>query len=496
VAARRDARMLRRARGVAALALPLLLATEPVDGDPPAAVAAVPLGILLAGVLLLINLFDSSINPATPHDQLRRRAAIEIALDSLVMGAVVWLVALDPTSSLWVLLLLPVLEGALRFHLRGAVAAMIGNALLYLGRDVYVAISNPDAVVDFSTGVQRVGLLAVVGLAAGSLASRLAHEASRHAAVRSEAVRRSEILTIIADASAEMTSLDMGVVRRVVHDALDRLGVGGRIVGPSGAETLRLEEAREPDPESWFPIRANGELRGHIVTTVSVPQDMRGALDLLSGQAGICLAQAEMFAEAERLRVELHHQAFHDPLTGLPNRAAFDADLREQSERRRPLGEGMAVLFIDLDGFKAVNDRLGHAAGDRLLEATARRLENCLRPEDHVARLGGDEFTVILDGTPDIDSAMIVANRVLEVLDQPFVVDGRAVRVSGSIGVAFSSEAVSDAAQLVRDADQAMYQAKKSGRGRIVVHRSVIDLRDHSPLSERQFESAPSVIQH
>jgi diguanylate cyclase (GGDEF)-like protein len=488
---RRDAKLLRRARAVAAVALPLLLATEPLDGDPPAAVPAVPLGILLAGVLLLINLFDPSMDPDAPDDVLKRRAAIEIGLDSLVMGAVVWLVALDPTSSLWVLLLLPVLEGALRFQLTGAIAAMAGNGLLYLARDIYVGSTNPDAIVDFSTGVQRVGLLAVVGLAAGSLASRLVHEASRHSVMYAEADRRSEILNIVAYASADMTSLDLRQVRQAIHDALSKLGLRGRIVGPSANESS-VRPASAEDSDWSFPILANTQLRGHIVTEEPVPAEMRGALELLASHAGICLAQAEIFAETELLRVRLQHQAFHYPLTGLPNRAAFDADLREQAERRRPPGEGMAVLFIDLDGFKGVNDRLGHEAGDRLLEATARRLQGCLRPEDHVARLGGDEFTVLLDGTPDIDSAMIVARRVLEVLDQPFVIDGRAVRVSGSIGVAFSCEAVSDPDQLVRNADQAMYQAKQSGRGRIVVHRSVIDLRDEPPLSQ-PFHGAQAV---
>jgi len=129
------------------------------------------------------------------------------------------------------------------------------------------------------------------------------------------------------------------------------------------------------------------------------------------------------------------------------------------------------VLFIDLDGFKAVNDRLGHDVGDMLLESAARRLENCLRPGDSVARLGGDEFTVLLDGVQDVEGALIVAERVLEVLDQPFVLTGKTARVSGSVGVAFSASAGADPDQLVRSADQAMYEAKRSGRGRVVVAR-------------------------
>ena len=175
--------------------------------------------------------------------------------------------------------------------------------------------------------------------------------------------------------------------------------------------------------------------------------------------------------EAEELRKRLEHQAYHDPLTGLRNRAAFDVDLREQSERRRPAGEGLAVLFIDLDGFKLVNDRLGHEAGDTLLEAAARRLEACVRPDDLVARLGGDEFTILLPGANDVEGALVVAERILDRLDAPFAVAGTRVRVSASIGVAFSRSSSNDPDQLVREADQAMYRAKRSGRSRVVVHR-------------------------
>jgi len=173
--------------------------------------------------------------------------------------------------------------------------------------------------------------------------------------------------------------------------------------------------------------------------------------------------------EAERLRQQLEHRAYHDPLTGLRNRAAFDIDLRSQSERRRPPGDGLAVLFIDLDGFKAVNDRLGHESGDVLLGAVARRLESCVRPEDLVARLGGDEFTVLLPGANDVDGALVVAERILGRLDEPFELAGTWVRLSASIGVAFSATEVAHTEHLVRQADEAMYEAKRGGRSRVVV---------------------------
>jgi diguanylate cyclase (GGDEF)-like protein/PAS domain S-box-containing protein len=160
----------------------------------------------------------------------------------------------------------------------------------------------------------------------------------------------------------------------------------------------------------------------------------------------------------------------YDSLTGLPNRALFlertgyaAARARRRSEHR------FALLFIDLDGFKAVNDNLGHAAGDQVLVAVARRLEACVRPGDVVARLGGDEYAVLLERIDQAAGAIEVAGRILQELAPAFPVNGREVSVSGSIGIAVSvtgREAVED---LVRDADTAMYRAKAAGKNRYEV---------------------------
>lgn len=457
---RRDARLLRRARGVAAIALPLLLWTEPLDATPSAVLPGVPLGILLAGILLLVNLVDPTVDPRATRELIERWAVIELALDTAVMASVVWLVALDPASSLWVLLLLPVLEAALRFRVQGALLTTLTVALLYVSRDAFVANRFDEVTFDSSTVMQRIGVLGIVAFAAGTLAARLAREAWRHRQVRADAERRSAILAAVADAAAEMTTLDMRRVRDAIHRALDRIDLSGRV--------LSLDQEVPADHLS-VPIMTNGRLRGRIVVADPVPVEAHGAIELLATQAGTVIGQVEAFLEAEELRKRLEHQAFHDPLTGLPNRAAFDNDLREQSDRRRPPGEGLAVLFIDLDGFKLVNDRLGHDAGDALLEAAARRLEACVRPDDMVARLGGDEFTVLLPGAQDVDGAIVVADRILERLDAPFAIAGTRVRVSASIGVAFSPVAVDEPDRLVRQADQAMYDAKRGGRSRVVV---------------------------
>jgi diguanylate cyclase (GGDEF)-like protein/PAS domain S-box-containing protein len=169
-------------------------------------------------------------------------------------------------------------------------------------------------------------------------------------------------------------------------------------------------------------------------------------------------------SERKSLEAELIHQALHDPLTGLPNRVLLHERLSHallRGERRR---SPVSVLFLDLDGFKTVNDSLGHTTGDRLLTAVAKRLGTVIRPPDTVARLGGDEFAVLLDET-DAGAASRVAERIGIALDEPFVIDGRAVHARASIGVATGSYGEQTADDLITNADLAMYLAKRQGRG-------------------------------
>ena len=162
---------------------------------------------------------------------------------------------------------------------------------------------------------------------------------------------------------------------------------------------------------------------------------------------------------------ELRHDALHDALTGLPNRALFLDRLELSLRRSRRQTEEFccAVLFLDLDRFKLVNDSLGHLVGDRLLMAVAKRLEAALRPGDTVARIGGDEFTLLLDDIGDVHGASVVAERLHESLSAPFEVGSREIYVSASIGIALvtADRAPED---VVRDADVAMYRAKAPGR--------------------------------
>ena len=167
-------------------------------------------------------------------------------------------------------------------------------------------------------------------------------------------------------------------------------------------------------------------------------------------------------SERKMLEDQLVYSAFHDSLTTLANRALFRDRVEDTLET---VGrDGIAVLFLDLDSFKQVNDLLGHASGDLLLVQVAERLRQSVRPGDTVARLGGDEFAVLLEGADDA-TAVDVAERITNALQTPFVVDGQEILVRGSLGLAIASADAQSADKLLRNADLAMYRAKAAGEG-------------------------------
>lgn len=163
-------------------------------------------------------------------------------------------------------------------------------------------------------------------------------------------------------------------------------------------------------------------------------------------------------------------KAHHDSLTELPNRAMFHELLARACADADRTGRSVALLFIDLDHFKAVNDTLGHDAGDALLVQAAARLKACVRAEDTVARLGGDEFTAILTGLEDRDIPLQVAARIVERISMPFALDAGPARIGVSVGVSFYPADADRPISLLKNADVAMYHAKESGRNTFRVY--------------------------
>ncbi len=215
------------------------------------------------------------------------------------------------------------------------------------------------------------------------------------------------------------------------------------------------------------------------------------------GQPSYLIGQVEDVTERRALRERLAYAAIHDPLTALPNRVLFMDRLETALSRAARHGRKVAVVFLDLDRFKLINDGMGHAAGDRLLERVAERLQRVMRPSDTVARFGGDEFVVLCDEIADEAVALEMAERLTNALREPFALAEGEVFVTASLGLALSGGDRDSAASLLRDSDTAMYMAKERGRARIEVfdpksHGMVLDkihIRSelHGALERREF---------
>jgi diguanylate cyclase len=173
---------------------------------------------------------------------------------------------------------------------------------------------------------------------------------------------------------------------------------------------------------------------------------------------------AQAIVRRKLYQVELHRSANYDKLTELPNRSLFIDRLKQTFKQSKRYERKFALLFIDLDGFKTVNDTQGHDAGDNLLISVAERLLDCVRDSDTVARLGGDEFTIILSTITTSDNAKAVAGKIIEVLSEPFIIQDHDVQIGASIGISIFPDHGDDTEILLKKADNAMYQAKKEGK--------------------------------
>jgi diguanylate cyclase (GGDEF)-like protein/PAS domain S-box-containing protein len=236
-------------------------------------------------------------------------------------------------------------------------------------------------------------------------------------------------------------------------------------VHPADADTVRArlgtaDGAGAATAVAWRVVRPNGTQRWVETAVRLVP----GA----QGEAHQFVAVTRDVSERKDAETRLAHQALHDALTGLPNRALFRDRLEQALRRARRQEGGVAVLFVDLDRFKLINDSFGHAAGDRLLCDVAARLRGALRPADTIARFGGDELTVLCEDVDGEAGARAIAQRIAALFEEPFAVEDGEAFLQASIGIALAGE---DAApeDLLRDADAAMYRAKDGGRSRVEV---------------------------
>ncbi len=343
-----------------------------------------------------------------------------------------------------------------------------------------IALTRQDVLL--IVGAMALGLLALLYTAFAAASKRLANQhrlLQEHAATEEllmADLRRSEVFRSLVQNAADVILLlradrtiayeSPAAVRVLGHQVADWIGrqflelvhpddlakgqqLFEKVAGQHGAEAVAELRARHSDG-SWR----------------SIDLVVRNLLD--DAAVGGIVVNYRDVTEQKALEQELKHQAFHDPLTGLANRALFADRLAHALSRSARRPGSVAVLFLDLDDFKTVNDSLGHGAGDALLVVVAERIRRCLRASDTAARMGGDEFAIIIEEASDT-APTLLADRILTALAMPYELDGRQLSIHASIGVAISMSGQQAADDLLRDADVSMYVAKAHGKNRVQI---------------------------
>jgi diguanylate cyclase (GGDEF)-like protein/PAS domain S-box-containing protein len=328
---------------------------------------------------------------------------------------------------------------------------------------------KPDARVEEAGGDELGGLARDINRMLDALAE--SSERSRQSEARFQAVFKTAL-------DPFMVFDDSGKIVEANPAACKLLGLDEQLVLGHTFGHFLPEPSKAAVQELWEKTLAEGGGWGetHIMMADGQHRDIEFYTrpNVLPGNHFVAVRDV---TDRKLLEGRLEYQAFHDSLTGLPNRTLFLQRLSNAVERSRR-GHGMvALLFLDLDDFKVINDSLGHKAGDRLLMSVSERLLTCLRPGDMVARLGGDEFTVLVDSLNDVRDAQRVAGRIVESFKRPFGLDGQQVFISTSIGIALSVTGSERPDDLLRNADVAMYDAKQRGKSRYAIFDQSMNVR-------------------
>ncbi len=406
--------------------------------------------------LVSVTLVTTTISIATGSPSLRELPrTVELALAGSLASASLAVVAVElleaDTRSIW-LLAVPVLFWGIAFRAYGAQRRRHEH-LEFLYQTMRATHSAPE----FRAAIRELLVAARAMLSAEYAEIFLLGSKPEEGALRSVIGKNGEVLM-------EPVTLDddtaLAVRTAESHDGAILLPRGRNThdldpyLAERGLQDGLLTPLRRAHATSGFLVVGN---RAGEVSTFN-SEDVR-LFETFAGHAGVLL-------ENDQVKEQLRYQAYHDALTGLPNRSLFAARVAEALAAR---SEGVAVLFIDLDDFKTINDTLGHSAGDELLAAVAERVRACVRPGDLASRLGGDEFGILLEHGAD-DAAEQVALRLVEALRVPFVLLGREVSVHASIGIASGLSDARTADELLSNADVAMYSAKAAGKRRFAVY--------------------------
>jgi diguanylate cyclase (GGDEF)-like protein/PAS domain S-box-containing protein len=341
--------------------------------------------------------------------------------------------------------------------------------MLVLAAMVWTIPDPPGASRTLTAGAAVVVVMAM--LARQSLMART--EAQLLAARATEGARQR--MAALVEHGSDLVSIidDTSVIRYASPS--HRLVMG---IAPEQVVGTRVDDAIHVDDRAAFAQAIDRLRAGHSVqeSLVARMPDASGGWRWLEAVATNLLHEPEIngfvlnsrdITDRTALEAQLREQVLHDPLTGLGNRRLFVDRVQHAMDRRGRRSQSLAILFLDLDHFKFVNDTMGHATGDALLTAVADRLRALVRAADTVVRLGGDEFAVLLEDVEQADEVDVTATRIIDALHRPFDLDDRRVVIGTSIGIAFAEtgQGVDD---LVADADRAMYSAKSAGRGRVV----------------------------